>query len=149
MVLLRRSERMWTGRKDLERRSPRLKSRLSRQSLKGISEEEMFLQHCESKKMKPICKYFKDDNLKVLISTGPHAVFVLQKKSNSLNVFLKLNLNICPRYLSVSKRMQLSKQLRLTETQIKIWFQNRRTKWKRKYTNDLEQVTWIMFAGIQ
>ena len=24
--------------------------------------------------------------------------------------------------------------------QIKIWFQNRRTKWKRKYTNDLEQV---------
>lgn len=22
--------------------------------------------------------------------------------------------------------------------QIKIWFQNRRTKWKRKYTNDLE-----------
>ena len=24
--------------------------------------------------------------------------------------------------------------------QIKIWFQNRRTKWKRKYTNDLELV---------
>ncbi|XP_022257617.1 homeobox protein ceh-19-like [Limulus polyphemus] len=42
------------------------------------------------------------------------------------------------KYLSVSKRMQLSKTLKLTETQIKIWFQNRRTKWKRKYTNDLE-----------
>ena len=88
MVLLRRSERMWTGRKDLERRSPRLKSRLSRQSLKGISEEEMFLQHCESKKMKPICKYFKDDNLKVLISTGPHAVFVLQKSQTVWMCFL-------------------------------------------------------------
>ncbi|KAG8231131.1 hypothetical protein J437_LFUL010457, partial [Ladona fulva] len=42
------------------------------------------------------------------------------------------------KYLSVSKRLHLSKSLKLTETQIKIWFQNRRTKWKRKYTNDLE-----------
>uniref|UniRef100_A0A1B6K8K0 Homeobox domain-containing protein n=1 Tax=Graphocephala atropunctata TaxID=36148 RepID=A0A1B6K8K0_9HEMI len=44
------------------------------------------------------------------------------------------------KYLSVSKRLQLSKALMLTETQIKIWFQNRRTKWKRKYTNDLEML---------
>uniref|UniRef100_A0A1B6DCW8 Homeobox domain-containing protein n=1 Tax=Clastoptera arizonana TaxID=38151 RepID=A0A1B6DCW8_9HEMI len=42
------------------------------------------------------------------------------------------------KYLSVNKRLQLSKSLLLSETQIKIWFQNRRTKWKRKYSNDLE-----------
>ena len=85
------------------------------------------------------------------------------------------------KYLSVSKRMQLSKQLKLTETQvcssnyeniwkinimsfsddwlfsrvltncslqIKIWFQNRRTKWKRKYTNDLEVLAQQYYSHI-
>uniref|UniRef100_T1J0D4 Homeobox domain-containing protein n=1 Tax=Strigamia maritima TaxID=126957 RepID=T1J0D4_STRMM len=52
------------------------------------------------------------------------------------------------KYLSVSKRLLLSKSLKLTETQIKIWFQNRRTKWKRKYTNDLEVMAQQYYSSI-
>uniref|UniRef100_H2ZNQ3 Homeobox domain-containing protein n=1 Tax=Ciona savignyi TaxID=51511 RepID=H2ZNQ3_CIOSA len=44
----------------------------------------------------------------------------------------------CKKYLSVQDRIDLAQRLELSDTQVKTWYQNRRTKWKRQTAVGLE-----------
>ncbi|XP_076454773.1 uncharacterized protein LOC143289615 [Babylonia areolata] len=45
------------------------------------------------------------------------------------------------KYLSVQDRLELAAKLGLSDTQVKTWYQNRRTKWKRQTAVGLELLT--------
>uniref|UniRef100_A0A1I7UAL1 Homeobox domain-containing protein n=1 Tax=Caenorhabditis tropicalis TaxID=1561998 RepID=A0A1I7UAL1_9PELO len=42
------------------------------------------------------------------------------------------------KYLSVQDRMDLAHRMGLSDTQVKTWYQNRRTKWKRQATSGID-----------
>ncbi|MFH4976398.1 hypothetical protein AB6A40_003107 [Gnathostoma spinigerum] len=53
-----------------------------------------------------------------------HQIFMLEKKFEQT------------KYLAGSDRAQLAQELHMSESQVKVWFQNRRTKWRKKEAAD-------------
>lgn len=53
------------------------------------------------------------------------------------------------KYLTIMERSSLAKGLNLTDTQVKTWFQNRRTKWKKQIAPDFDQsLRWEEMSSI-
>ncbi|KAI6175998.1 Homeobox domain-containing protein [Aphelenchoides bicaudatus] len=81
----------------------------------------------------PIRKHEYKRSRRAIVDRKPrqaYSILQLERLENEFNL---------DKYLSVNKRMELAHELELSETQIKTWFQNRRTKWKKEMTSSLKE----------
>ncbi|KAL3871981.1 hypothetical protein ACJMK2_040189 [Sinanodonta woodiana] len=103
------------------------------------------LQKIRSRSSSPA--YSDDDDEASSVSPGPHNSHLsskCKKPRKARTAFTDHQLNSLEKtferqkYLSVQDRMELAAKLNLTDTQVKTWYQNRRTKWKRQTAVGLE-----------
>ncbi|MCP9265988.1 Homeobox protein HMX3 [Dirofilaria immitis] len=72
-----------------------------------------------------------DDDIAIRTSDDESTIFRQQVSRLEMTFDMK-------RYLSSQERAYLASTLHLSETQVKIWFQNRRNKWKRQAASDMD-----------
>ena len=89
-----------------------------------MNEEEIDKKASDSRKDKD--KTFQDVDTKASKPRRIRTAFTYEQLVSLENKFRTT------RYLSVCERLNLALSLGLSETQVKIWFQNRRTKWKKQ-----------------
>ncbi|KAI3387066.1 hypothetical protein SNEBB_009824 [Seison nebaliae] len=91
---------------------------------------------CASSKLRGVSQETKD--MEIVISSNSNMTSTGGKSRRARTAFTYEQLVALEskfkqtRYLSVCERLNLAMTLSLSETQIKIWFQNRRTKWKKQ-----------------
>ncbi|XP_010765038.1 barH-like 2 homeobox protein [Notothenia coriiceps] len=90
------------------------------------------------------CNGSKEENDREISSSRDSPQMRTKKPRKARTAFTDHQLNQLERsferqkYLSVQDRMDLAAALNLTDTQVKTWYQNRRTKWKRQTAVGLE-----------
>ena len=53
------------------------------------------------------------------------------------------------KYLASAERATLAKNLKMTDAQVKTWFQNRRTKWRLVFFNLIFDFSFLIFNDKQ
>ncbi|KAL3865017.1 hypothetical protein ACJMK2_006650 [Sinanodonta woodiana] len=101
---------------------------------------------------KELCEISKDSSETVSSKTASNDMKSKKKKTRTVfsrsQVYQLENAFDMKRYLSSAERSGLAARLNLSETQIKIWFQNRRNKWKRQINGEMDEISPSSFPHI-
>ncbi|KAK3593090.1 hypothetical protein CHS0354_038129 [Potamilus streckersoni] len=99
-----------------------------------------------------VCETPKDASDMVFRKKASSQVKVKKKKTRTVfsrsQVYQLESAFDMKRYLSSTERSGLAARLNLSETQIKIWFQNRRNKWKRQINGEMDEIPPSSFPQI-